>query len=72
MWETVGRWMSESEASLVYTVSPCLKNKEVTTGVPWYEVGIVGVGNWGKRTIKVATVTFTMFKVGERWEQWLQ
>lgn len=32
--------MSELEASLVYTVSPCLRNKEVSTSVLWYEVGI--------------------------------
>lgn len=44
------------EASLVYTVSPCLKNKEVSSCVPWYEVGIGGVENRGKRTIKVARV----------------
>lgn len=34
--------MSELEASLVYAVSPCLKNKEVSTGVLWYEVHWMG------------------------------
>lgn len=31
-----------------------------------------GVGNWGKRTIKVVRGTLAMFKVGERWGRWLQ
>lgn len=43
--ETTDRWMSELEASLVYTVSPRLKNKEVGTGVLRYEVGI----RWGEK-----------------------
>lgn len=67
-----GRGMSELEASLVYTMSPCLKSKEISTSVSWYEVGIGGVGNWGKRTIKVAKDTLAMFKVGERCGQWFQ
>lgn len=57
--------MAELEASLVYTVSPCLKNKEVSTCVPWYEVGIGGVENQGKRTIKVAGVPLLCSK----WER---